>query len=411
MKKKSTVLRVSRQDTIPAKQGQLLRSLCLGEKSCLIFWRKAGAELFPVISALAVLVAAGCGRGQPDAGAPTRKPLPMVQVAKAEQRDMARKLTVTGSVEPVKVARMASPAEGPIVECSVREGDHVRKGQMLVKVGRSRIAETGLDAAREEFRRQESEFERVEQLVKSGSLAGEQLDAARANLKRAEAQVAAMETGAGDYEIEAPWDGVVSKVWISEGNYVSPRAPLVELYEPASLVVRLSVPERQALAIRKEQPVSVALDAYPERLFAGRIARVYPELERATRTLTAEAVVSGDVKLLSGMFCRVETAVQTMTNAVVVPESALVVQPDGEVVAFVLQGDKVFRRKVKTALEADGAVAIESGIEANELAIIRGNEALKEGAQVQVAGAKKKSAGAPAPGRTKKPAAKDGPAS
>jgi len=339
--------------------------------------------------ALAVLLTAGCGKKQ-GTGEPAQKPMALVQVAKAEKRDLSKTLTYTGSVEPVKVARMASPAEGPIVECSVREGDPVKKGQILVKVGRSRIAETGLEAAREELRRQESEFKRVEQLVKSGSLAGEQLDAARSNLKRAEAQVAAMETGASDYEIEAPWDGVVSRVWISEGNYVSPRAPLVELYEPGSLIVRLSVPEQQALAIRPDQPVHVSLDAYPGRRFAGKVARVYPELERATRTLTAEAILSEDVRLLSGMFARVDVAVETVTNAVVVPESSLAVLPNGDVVAFVVDGDTAKRRKVETGMESGGAVAVRNGVAAGEMVVIRGNEALKDGAKVQVGGAKKK---------------------
>lgn len=367
-----------------------------------------------IVLFLALLFAAGCGKKQ-DAGAQAQKPMPLVQVAKAERRDLTKMLTLTGSVEPVKVARMASPAEGPIVECEVREGDFVEKGQVLARVGRSRIASTALEAAREELHRQDAEFRRVEQLVKSGALPGDQLDVARSNLKRAEAQVAAMETGADDYDIEAPWDGVVSRVWIAEGNYVSPRAPLIELYEPASLVVRIVVPEQHALAVGADQPVQVSLDAYPGRRFTGRITRVYPELERATRTLTAEAVLEEKVRLLSGMFARVEVAVETLKDAVVVPESALVILPNGETIAFVLDGEKAIRRKVKTSLEAGGSVAIESGIEAGATVVTRGNDALKDGAPVKVMGGKKESGSGPggagpAPGKDK-PDGKDKPAS
>jgi membrane fusion protein (multidrug efflux system) len=310
-----------------------------------------------------------------------------VQAVTAEQRDLSRTLAYTGSVEPVKAARMASPAEGPIVECPVREGDSVRKGQVLARVGRSRIAETGLEAAREELRRQEAESARVEQLVRSGSLPGEQMDAARANLKRAEAQVAAMETGAGDYEIEAPWDGVVSHVWIAEGNYVSPRAPLVELFDPDSLVVRIAVPEQQALAVDIGQPVHVRLDAHPGRVFAGTITRVYPELERTTRTLTAEVNLTDAPRLLTGMFARVDVTVETAKNAIVVPESALVVLPDGQTVAYVVEGELAVQRRVTTGLEAGGAVAVADGIRVGERVITRGHEALRDGAPVKVMGA------------------------
>ena len=364
-----------------------------------------------------VVTVAGCGK-QIDSETAKPKPMALVQVAQAVQRDLRKTLTYTGSVEPVKVARMASPAEGPIVECTVREGDTVAGGQVLVRVGRSRIAETGLAAAREELRRQEAEFRRTEQLVESGALPGDQLDAARANLKRAEAQVAAMETGAGDYAIEAPWDGVVSRVWIAEGNYVAPRAPLVELYDPASLVVRLSVPEQQALAVAAGQAVRVALDAYPEHKFDGRITRVYPEIERATRTLTAEAVLEEDIRLLIGMFARVDVTVETLTDAVVIPEGALVVLPNGETVVFVVDGEKAVRRNVETAMEAGGGVAVKRGVQPGETVVTRGNEALKDGVSVKVMGQKKKgvagpdgAAGAPGPGKSDKPVGKDKPAS
>lgn len=361
--------------------------------------------------ALVALLAAGCGK-KAESDAAAQRPTPPVQVANAERRDLALVQTYTGSVEPVKVARMASPAEGPVVACAVREGDAVTNGQMLVKVGRSRIAESGLDAAREEFRRQESEFKRVERLVHSGALPGDQLDAARANLKRAEAQLAAMETGAGDYEIAAPWDGIVSKVWISEGNYVAPRAPLVELYDPASLVVRFSVPERRALSIAAGQTVAVTLDAYPGRKFMGRIVRVYPELDRGTRTVTAEAVLEGEARLLSGMFARVEVEVEKQSAAVVIPEAALVVLPNGETVVFVVEGEKAARRKVNTGLEAGGLVAIVSGVEPGELVVTCGQDALKDGAALKVMGAGgKKEGGGGGGGAAPTPAGKDAPAS
>ena len=333
------------------------------------------------IAALGLI--AGCGT-EPSANPSAGKPKPPVEVMRAQVRELARTLTFTGSVEPIEVARMASPAEGPIVECTVREGDTVIGGRSLVRVGRSRIAESGLAAAREELRRQEMEYRRVERLVDSGALPVEQMDVARANLKRAEAQVAATETGAGDYRIEAPWAGVVSRVWIAVGDYVGPREPLVEIYDPASLVVRLEIPEQQALAIHEGRPVHLSLDAYPGRRFQGEVTRVFPELDRKTRTLTTEVELQEEVRLLSGMFARVDIAVETQEAAVVVPESALLVMPDGETIAFVVEGERASRRRVVTAMEAGGMVAIASGVEAGEVVVIRGHQSLEDGLAVRV---------------------------
>lgn len=331
----------------------------------------------------------GCGKNGGE-NTPTQKPVPVVQIAAAQRRDLTKTIQFTGSVEPVKTARMASPAEGPVTQCAAREGDRVEAGQRLVQVGRSQIATTALTAAQEELRRQESEFRRVEQLVESGSLPGDQLDAARSNLRRAEAQVAAMETGANDYEIAAPWAGVVSRVWISEGNYVAPRTPLVELYDPASLVVRIPVPEEYALSIRTGTTVQVTLDAHPGKTFSATISRIYPELDRMTRTVTVEAMLNEPVELLSGMFARVELPVRRAENAIVFPEGALIVRPNGDVLVFVLEGETVREVKIIPLLEANGMIAVADSIEPGNQVVVRGSESLKNGVAVKVMPSKKK---------------------
>ncbi|MDF7807487.1 efflux RND transporter periplasmic adaptor subunit [Pontiellaceae bacterium B12219] len=337
-----------------------------------------------ILSGFMVAGLSGCDMKRDDGAGAKPKPAPLVQTALVQQRDLSKVVTYTGSIEPVKTARMASPAEGPVVRCSVREGDWVEAGTLLAKVGRSRIATTALEAAREELSRQKSEFSRVEQLVKSGSLAGEMLDTVRANLKRAEAQVAAMETGADDYEIHAPWAGVVSKVWIAEGNYVIPRAQLIEMFDPGTLIVRIAVPEQQALSVRKGTAVSVHLDAHPGKTIAAEITRVFPELDRRTRTVMVEAELKENVELLSGMFARVEIPVQVEKNAVVIPQSALTVRPGGGAIVWVLKDEAVHAVKVNPVLEANGWIAVESGIAADDVVVIRGNESLKEGASVRV---------------------------
>lgn len=340
------------------------------------------------IGALIALLAAGCGSRHDDAGGLNSKPAAPVQVEQVVARDLTRSVVYTGSIEPVRVARMASPAEGPIVECVVREGDQVHADQRLVVLGRSHMAESGLEAARAELVRQAEDLTRVEQLVKSGSLPAEQLEIARAAVKRAEAQVAAGETGAADYEIRAPWAGVVSKVWISEGNYVAPRTPLVEIYDPASLRVRFAVPEQEVRHLKVGTGVSIRLDAWPDARLGGAIERIYPQLEPTTRTVTVEAGLVADVPLLSGMFARVEVPVQTAPGAVVIPASALLTLPDGGVVVFLAMADQAVRRPVEIGLEAGGSVQILAGVAEGEEVIVRGQENLKDGAAIKIMGAK-----------------------
>ncbi len=356
---------------------------------------RPGRSMLPVfqqaiipLALLAVLVlAAGCGNSEQEAAAPPPRPAMPVRIAQVVVRDLTRRAIYTGSVEPTRVARMASPAEGPIVECAVREGDRVTRGQLLVRVGRSGVAESNLAATREDLERQRADFQRVERLVKSGALPGEQLEIARAALRRAEAQVAAAETSAGDYDIHAPWDGVVSDVFVAEGNYVAPRSALVDLFDPTSLRVRFAVPERESRRIETGASAPVTLDAFPGKIFEARIERIYPRLDPKTRTLTVEADPMTDAPLFAGMFARIETPLETIPDAVVVPIGAIVALPDGSLAVFVAQDGKAHRRLVRPGLEAGGYSQIIEGVAPGESVVVQGQESLRDGALIRVLGA------------------------
>jgi RND family efflux transporter MFP subunit len=319
----------------------------------------------------------------------TKKPTPLVTTEPARQTAISRVAELTGSIEPTKVARMASPAEGPILTCTVREGDRVQRGDIVVRVGRSQAAASAVEAAREELRKQEEEVRRVEQLVKSGAIPGDQLDNVRANFKRAEALVAAAQMGAGDYEITAPWDGIVSRLWIAEGNYVAPRAPLVEIFDPASLVLRFAVPEAEAAAVHAGQTAQVQLDAHPDRTLTGTVIRVYPELDRRMRTRTVEAELKDAPTLIPGMFARVGIVLQTVPEAIVISANAVVVTPQGKPVAYVIKDGKAEQRPVTLGIENAGRVQVLSGIAAGDVVVTAGMEKLKPGVDVRVAGAGK----------------------
>jgi membrane fusion protein (multidrug efflux system) len=314
-----------------------------------------------------------------------QKQPPQVRVIAATKSSISKTLELTGSVTPYRVAQLASPAEGPVVDVRVREADRVSKSESLLSIGRKKGVDALIVSLREELKKEEDNLSRTRQLVESQALPGEQLDQARAAYEKVRALLIKAEETALDYIIKAPWAGVVSQVKVKEGEFVAPRAVLLEMYDPASLVIRASIPERHAAEIPAGMRVDVRLDAYPDKVIPGRIERVYPYLDSRLRTRTVEIALDKSVNLLPGMFARLTLSLERAEDVVVVPLEALVSTPKGQVV-FVFEEGKATARTVKTGIEADNRIEIISGIQSGDKVIVAGNEKLKNGADVRLAG-------------------------
>ena len=351
--------------------------------------------------ALVVLTGIAC-KGNARSAVPTKK-VPEVRVVVAARSTISQTLELTGSVEPFRIAQLASPAEGPVINLLVREGDRLNAGAELLAIGRTEGVSATTTSLRADAEKEQQNLERVRQLVQSGALPGEQLDIAKASYERAQAQLVKAEESAHDYSITAPWDGIVSRLKVRDGDFVAPRTPLVEMYDPRSLLIRAAVPEECAVAIRAGMALSVVLDAYPDTEFQARVDRVYPSLDPRTRTRTLEAKISGPVKLLPGMFARLKLAIETAEDAVVVPVEAVVKNPAGRPVAFVLDGGKATQRPVETGIEAANRIQIVTGLQPGDNVIVAGNERLKDGDAVRVAGEKPGGEGRPSQSKADTP--------
>ena len=339
-----------------------------------------------------IIVLSGCRKKTPEqsAGAGAAK-LPTVSAAQAVEGSISETLELTGSVTATKVARMGSPAEGPIMQCQIREGDNVTAGQVLLTIGRKKAADALVQAARDSLAREQEELKRIIKLVDSGAIAAEELETANLKVSRAKAELSKGLESVEDYQIQAPWDGVVSKVFVTDGYYVAPRESLVEIYDPTSTVVEFAIPESQAAIVHKGMPVEVELDAYPGQQLKGEITRIYPELNRQTRTRTAEAVIiyNDGISLLPGMFTRIRLVLETVEKAVLIPDKAIILNTKNEPTAFVIIEEKAEARKVKLGLEQGRMVQILDGVRSGEMVIIEGNERLKDGASVRIIGSEK----------------------
>lgn len=330
----------------------------------------------------------GCGQEARSQSATTdqarKKPTPVVSVETIRKAPLTRTLALTGAVEAGRIAQLASPAEGPVLGVRVREGDRVTRGQVLLDLGRTEGATALVTSLREDLKKEEDNLARTRRLVGIGALAGEQLDSAAANVARMRAQLIKAQETTGDYAVRAPWAGVVAKLKVRDGDFVAPRAPLAELYDPNSLLVRLAIPEQNVAGVTHGMKAMVELDAYPGRRFAAGVTGLYPYLDPRTRTRTAEITLADAPLLLPGMFARVELVQETLADAMTVPTYSLVTAPGGGFTAFVVKDGQAVRHQVETGIEVDGRVRIVAGLEEGDRLIVAGQETLKDGAAVKV---------------------------
>lgn len=313
---------------------------------------------------------------------PKQKKPPLVGVAPAFLADVSRVLELTGSVEAYRKAELASPAEGPVQDLMVREGDRVKAGKELVYVGRKKGAEALIVSLEQELEKERANLARKRNLAEKGAIAKEALDDARAEFEKVRARLIQAKESLSDYAIIAPWDGVISSVNVKEGQFVAPRTPVVEMYDPDSLMIRAAVPEKNAAEISSDMKALLRLDAFPGKSLQGRIQHIYPYLDSRMRTRTIEIVPTERVELLPGMFARIELVLETADNAVVVPKEAVVSTPEGLAV-FVVKDGTAQRRMVKTGIEEKTRIQIVTGVSAGDKVVVEGNQKLKHGAKVR----------------------------
>ena len=178
---------------------------------------------------------------------------------------------------------------------------------------------------------------------------------------------------------------MVSRVWIADGNYVSPRAILLEVFDPASLVLRIALPESISAVVQRGADALVRFDAFPAKEVEGKVTRVFPELDRRLRTRIAEVSVDDAGGPLSpGMFARVRVAVETVRDAVVVPAMAVVTTAKQEKAFYVVTEGVAHLRVGEVGLEDGNRVQVLSGLSAGEQVVVGGQQKLKDGAHVQV---------------------------
>jgi multidrug efflux system membrane fusion protein len=359
------------------------------------------------VAAAGLLLLAACSkkaestgkRGEGRGGGPLEFP---VEVAPVEARSVEYSVNAVGSVEAFERVEITSRIPGAVERVHFSEGNVVEPGSLLVEIEpeRYRLAVRSARATLEKAQASEAEamtgLKRREMVnAQNPALVKEEdLDAWRTRVSTARAEVAQARSGVGLAElnlreafVRAPAAGVIQTRNIQTGQYVQPGATLATLVRREPLLLRFQVPEQDAARIRPgmQARFSVRENA---RQYSAELTHVAAAADSTSRMVPVTARVDDRdrAELRPGSFAQVTVPVGSTVEAPVIPQVAVRPSERG-FLAFVVEGDVARERELQLGLSTeDGRVEVRSGVKRGERLVVRGAEALRDGAKVRVTG-------------------------
>ncbi|MEE7441392.1 efflux RND transporter periplasmic adaptor subunit [Methylobacterium oryzae] len=407
--------------TCPARERQYQSSAdCEAPVVNSVRWR---APRLSLLCGLAILAGAPA-RAVETAAVPDAAAIaPAVTVVPAENREIVERAVVTGTLVPRDEILVSPEVEGlRITDLLVEEGDRVTKGQVLAKLSLEMIvtqeasnaaaiarAEAAIVQAQSQIVQAEAanveakqSLERAQALAKTGNATAAVLEqrvsaaqgaegrlaAARGGLQSAQADLATARAAGAEIalrrartDIRAPEAGIVNRRTARIGaTATAVGEPLFRLIARGEIELEGEVPETSLARIHVGNPASLDLD--DGRRLAGKVRRVYPEVDRATRLGKVRIRLGDDPALRIGAFARGNVEIARRTG-VAVPVSSLLYAADGRASVLVVKDGRVEARPVAAGLSADGFTELRSGVAAGESVVARAGSFLRDGDRVR----------------------------
>lgn len=391
-----------------------------------------------LITATGLAVSTGCQRAASAAREETDVIPIQVRTPSAVERQDS--VAASGSVEGSETTDVAFQVSGKVARVLVEEGQLVSKGQLLAELdptdyrnaldaasAQKQVAEAlaqkasaGLrkqevEEARIDFNRWEDEYKRMRFLVERKSLPPndfqkieaaynaareryqmavegtrlEDRNAAMAQALAAKAQASEELKRLGDTRLLAPITGNISMRRIDPGQTVAAGAPVFSIVNLNPAKVRVGVPEAEIEKVTRGARADVSLPSLGGRCFKGQVEIIGVSAEAASRTYAVKIVVPnpGPV-LLAGMVAEVRIFGSAKARVLTIPGEAIVRDAQGATKVYVYHPDRkrVYARRIEVGLPIGGEVEIRTGLNGEEQVVVGGQQKLREGISVQIAG-------------------------
>jgi RND family efflux transporter MFP subunit len=332
-------------------------------------------------------------------GVPVTLEFAPADLASVESTSLHRWLPVSGTMQPVRQATVKAKVSGDIRHITVREGDTVQAGQMLVRVDTAdldaRLIERQgqLESARAQLALAEKTLATNQKLLKQNFISQTAFDSSESNMnvtrggvKSAEAQVRLAQNALKDSVATAPLSGIVAKRHVQPGEKVAFDTPLVTVVDLKEIELQAMVPAIDIPELKSGMTVDLAVDGFGERKFTGRIERINPATEPGTRAiLVFVGIPNPNMELRGGMFATGRIALAASAPVTSLPAGAVRTEA-GQTFVWAIEDGKLVKRMIVIGRrdEESGRVEVKTALPATTKVLAARFENLKEGAPALV---------------------------
>jgi membrane fusion protein (multidrug efflux system) len=343
-------------------------------------------RIYRLVAALGIALAFGLAwwyqhASRPAAILPAGPGAPAVEVARVTLMKLTDAAQAVGSLRSRQSVVLRPEVSGRVTQLNFRDGDTVRKGQLLVQLD-DQLPRAQVQQSRAELSIALANHNRNRDLVAQNFISQRSLEESAANLAVAQARLALAQAAAARLKIVAPFDGVAGIRAIDVGDYLKDGADIVNVEDIHAVYADFRLPERFQGKVGKGQLARVELDAVPGAGFAALVQAVDPLIDASGRSLGVRACIDNrQLRLRPGMFARVSIVLGERDRAKVIPEEAIVPQ-GGKFYVIRLQpgpaaATQVSQRvAVTTGLRWPGWVEILQGLDEGDTVVTAGQQRL-----------------------------------
>ncbi len=313
-----------------------------------------------------------------------------VEVARVEITRLVDDVQAVGSLRSRQGVVLRPEVSGRVTRLNFRDGDRVRRGQLLVQLD-DQLPQAQVKQSEAELSIARANHKRNQELLAQNFISQRTVDESAANLDVAQAKLALAQATAARLKIVAPFDGIAGIRAVNVGDYLKDGTDMVNVEDIDVVYVDYRLPERFQTQVKKGQKAMVDIDALPGRTFDALIQAIDPLIDANGRSIAVRATIDNRQQLLRpGMFARVTTVFGERERALVIPEEAIVPQGGRQFVIKVVNGPEkdslVSKRvEVKVGIRRPGRVEILDGLGEGDTVVTAGQQRLqKDGTALKV---------------------------